>query len=191
MPLPRPLVPVLLGLHLACNPTDHANTDHASTDHASTGHASTGHASTGHASTTTSEPTDSHASHASHSEPTSTDAPTGTTTGETGHDHTSTATTGHDTHDTHHTSTATTGEQSPVDAYCACMLENCHDLYHATWGEDHEASEAMCLAAAEALPSVGVPATRGNSIECRLHYCELGRAVAGACDSAIGGGACV
>lgn len=177
MPLPRPLVSLLLGLPLACNTTDHASTDHASTGHASTGHA-------------TSEPTDSHASH---SEPTSsTGASAGTTSGEaTGHathDHTSTATTGHATDPT---STATTGDPSPLDAYCTCMLENCHDQYHGTWGEDHEIAEAMCAAAAAALPSVGMPATRGNSLECRQHYCELGRAVAGACDSAIGGGACV
>ena len=95
----------------------------------------------------------------------------GTTTGATTHDsHTSTDATTHDSHDSHdsHTtadSDTTTGGSttddsttdgytppSPAD-YCACMLDACHDLYHATWGEDHIESEQKCLAAAEATPA--------------------------------------
>ena len=99
-------------------------------------------------------------------------------------------TAGAHTSTTEHT-TGSTGELTPVDAYCACMLVQCHEQYHGTWGEEHESSQAMCVAAAEALPTVGMPATMGNSLECRHYYCELGEAEPGACDSAIGGGACV
>ena len=30
----------------------------------------------------------------------------------------------------------------PLMDYCSCMLNRCHDGYHATWGEDHLASAA-------------------------------------------------
>ena len=112
-----------------------------------------------------------------------------TTTGTTGHVHptegaSSTHATGHDT------SASSGGEASPVAAYCACMVERCHDLYHSTWGEDHVAAEMMCEAAAAAAPMVGMPATEGDSLECRLHHCEAAATDIIACDSAIGGGAC-
>lgn len=101
-----------------------------------------------------------------------------------------TSETTHATHDTHATELDTTGGGSPADEYCECMLVNCHDLYHATWGEDHRASEAMCAAYAASVPSVGVPATSGDSIECRLHFCTLGLDDPSACDSALGGAPC-
>lgn len=132
---------------------------------------------------TTAESTAAESTQATHDEPT-----TGghtSTSGSTGH-HGSEA-----TGDSHGETAATTGALSPIEAYCACMLERCHDQYHGTWGEEHESSEAMCIAAAGALPSVGMPATMGNSLECRQHYCDIGEDEAGACDSAIGGGSCV
>jgi len=162
MPTPR-ILPLLLLLPLACT-TSPGTTTHAST----TGSTTEDHATHGE-HTTHDEPT----THAEH------------TTGTTGHHHDSEA-------ETHHDDTAAaTGEPSPLAAYCECMLEKCHDLYHATWGEDHEASEAMCLAAAAMAPITGMPATMGNSLECRQHYCDLGEAEPGACDSALGGGVCV
>lgn len=104
-------------------------------------------------------------------------------------------TTSGSTHATHttadpDTTAGTTGGDSPVADYCACMLENCHDQYHGTWGEDHRASEAMCKAAAAAVPSVGMPAMSGDSIECRLYFCALGHDDPTACDSAMGAAPC-
>ena len=112
---------------------------------------------------------------------------TGTSTGETGHAHST------DTGTTHaQTETGTTGDAlTPAQAYCQCMVLDCHDEYHGTWGEDHDMSEAMCEAAAAALPSVGMPATQGDSVECRIHYCELAKTDPAACASAIGGGSCM
>ncbi len=136
-----------------------------------------------HGSTAATEAAETHASHASH---TGDDGSTAATT--VGGETTIGVTTGA-THD-HGSSGAPTEGGTPAEAYCACMLEHCHDQYHGTWGEDHVASEAMCEAAAEALPSVGMPATSGNSLECRMHYCELGHDDPAACESAIGGGAC-
>ena len=175
MPTSRPFLTLLAALPLACTTSPGTSTD-------ATSEPSTGAASTSSAGEST---------HATHADATHADAthaePTGTT-----HAHATDSTGPAHTGETTHAGTAgTTGEPSAIDVYCACMLENCHDEYHATWGEDHEASEAMCAAAAAAAPSVGVPATTGNSLECRLHYCELGEAVPGACASAMGGGACV
>lgn len=131
---------------------------------------------------------------------------TGTTTDSTGHAHETHATheTGsetaapteahdtheHETHATHAEETGTTGAATPVDVYCECMLLNCHDQYHALWGEDHVESEAMCQAAAGAVPSVGMDAMSGDSIECRTHFCSVGHDDAAACESALGGAPC-
>lgn len=175
MPCPR-LIITLLAASLACATSPGTTTGDAST---STAAESTGSPDT---QATHNESTAATHDESTHDEPTTTAHASTTehTTGSTGH-HGSEAT---------GDSTAT-GELSPVDAYCACMLVQCHDQYHGTWGEEHESSEAMCVAAAEALPSVGMPVTMGNSLECRQYYCQLGEAEPGACDSAIGGGACV
>lgn len=171
MPTSRPFLTLLAALPLACTTSPGTSTD--ATSEPSTGAASTSSAG--------------ESAHATHADASTHAEPTGTT-----HAHATDSTGPAHTGETTHAGTAgTTGEPSAIDVYCACMLENCHDEYHATWGEDHEASEAMCAAAAAAAPSVGVPATTGNSLECRLHYCELGEAVPGACASAMGGGACV
>ncbi len=164
-------------LVVGCNSGVHGgSTGHASMteDHGSTAPASDASTTHEHPATTTGESGHEHASETGHEH-----------TGETGHEHTSE--TGHA-----HTTGATTGEPgSPSAAYCECMLVHCHDQYHGTWGEDHETSVAMCEAEAAGLPSVGEPAMTGDSLECRIHHCELARTDPAACASAIGGGACV
>ena len=56
--------------------------------------------------------------------------------------------------------------------------------------EDHQSGEAMCKAAAEAVPSIGMPAMSGDSLECRLHFCTLGHDDPAACASALGAAPC-
>lgn len=162
---------------LACGAEGHP-------DGTSHGHESTTTGTTGPAAT---EAAETHASHASHSD----DSGTTAAASETGHEHPTGTTDDH--HGSEHGSEAghetEAGAATPA-AYCECMLVNCHDQYHGTWGEEHPASETMCAAAAEALPSVGMPAESGNSLECRYHYCQIGHDDPSACDSAIGGGAC-
>jgi hypothetical protein len=130
---------------------------------------------------------------------TDTDASTTTTTS-------ADTSTGADTSATSDTSTGTESSTSGGEAsstsegytppsyedYCACMLDACHDLYHSTWGENHVLSEMECLASAAESPSAGMATMEGNSIECRMHFCELAAETAdmSVCDSAIGGGAC-
>jgi len=125
---------------------------------------------------------------------TTADGSTSDVTGSTAATDGPTSTGTHDTHDTHANSTtadgSTTHSDPPVTDYCNCMLENCHDQYHTLWGEDHQASEAMCKAAAAAVPSVGVPAMSGDSLECRLHFCTIGRDDPAACASALGAAPC-
>ncbi len=163
-------LPVLL---VGCNPEPHdESTGHDATADA---HESTGAPTTGTSTSESSETSE---------------------TSETGHAH-ATSETGHEHTDTTHAHTTepepgTTGSMlTPAQAYCQCMVVDCHDEYHGTWGEDHDMSEAMCEAAAAAVPSVGMPATQGDSIECRTYYCELAKTDPGACASAIGGGSCM
>ena len=139
---------------------------------------------TEHASEHTSEHTTEHGT-------TSTDTEGGTEhTHET--DHTTTAGGSDGTSDGDTRGATTGGIDSSPAGYCYCMLEFCHDEYHATWGEDHVESEQMCIAEASALPSVGMDVDAGNSLECRLHYCLDAMAVGdpSVCASAIGMDAC-
>jgi len=149
-------------------------------------------AETGATAVTTTDASTGHATHATHDTHASEGSETGAATDTTHAHETDTHETVDtvDTVDTHATEPETTGSGTPVDAYCECMLENCHDLYHATWGEDHRASEAMCAAYAESVPSVGMPAMSGDSLECRLYFCGLGHDDPSACDSAYGGAPC-
>ncbi|WAS94244.1 hypothetical protein [Nannocystis punicea] len=131
---------------------------------------------------------DSHDTSTGHAHDTS----TGTDSTATGHEQTTDHDTDHE-HTTEHepTSTgATTEGSSPAADYCECMLVNCHDQYHGTWGEEHPMSEINCKAAADMLPTVGMPAMSGNSLECRLYHCEQAAGDESLCEAAIGGAPC-
>lgn len=186
----HPLKPSVLAalLTLACSPSDSGTTAGTTTspETGSTADTPAGVTTTAAASTSDSGTDHGDGTHEPHD-----------THGETGGSETAAVTTTdttHATHDTHATHATdepeTTGGATPVDEYCACMLESCHDLYHATWGEEHRASEAMCAAYAESVPSVGMPAMSGDSLECRLHFCSLGHDDPSACDSAMGAAPC-
>jgi hypothetical protein len=149
------------------------------------GTSTSGAATTGDATVTTGGAA-THTHDSDHDHSSSGDASTGHETGTTADTHADHGSTDHATSEA-----GTTAGGGLVEDYCLCMLDSCHDLYHGTWGEDHEQSEAMCTAAAEAVPSVGAPATSGDSIECRLHFCAMGHDVAGACEAAMGADPCV
>lgn len=173
------LLPIAL-LTTGCPSGSHDDGGHSSTDaHSSTAHehGSSTTGTTGHEHVTEAGTTHAHATEA------------GTT-----HEHATEAGTthAHETGTTHEHATEATGDpMDPAQAYCECMVVYCHDDYHGTWGEDHEMSEALCQAEADGLPSVGMPAMSGNSLECRSYYCDLAMTDATACASAIGGGSCV
>lgn len=82
-------------------------------------------------------------------------------------------------------SSGTGGDPPPVVEYCDCMLSKCHDPYHMKFGEDHVAAEMMCLAYAASVPTIGMPAESGASIECYYWACMQSD-----CTSAFGGGVC-
>lgn len=99
----------------------------------------------------------------------------------TGHDHgADTGSTGHDT-----------SADDPAVAYCSCVFVNCHEPYHAKWGEDEMASEAACLMEADALPMNGSDIEMGNFIECRMHFCELAADDETLCANALGDAVCM
>jgi hypothetical protein len=89
------------------------------------------------------------------------------------------------------TRTVDSGEDDPAAAYCACVFANCHEPYHAKWGEDEVASEAACLTEASALPQNGAEVEMGDFIECRVHFCELAASDATACAAALGDEVCI
>lgn len=193
---PLKLITTLTLLLSACSPSDSGTASETGTTADTTPEATTTAPVTTTASEATTDGSASHASHETHET---------SATGESGSETAAVTTeTTHATHDTHDTtsdpdttagstgSSSTTGggAPAPIDEYCACMLENCHDQYHGTWGEDHRAAEAMCAAYAESVPSVGMPAMSGDSLECRLHFCEIGHDDPTACDSALGDAPC-
>jgi len=79
------------------------------------------------------------------------------------------STTGHATE----TGTSTGGEATLVEDYCTCMLFQCHLHYHDVWGSDEVAARLACLDEASGVPEAGAPQDAGNSLECRLHFCEM------------------
>jgi len=81
------------------------------------------------------------------------------------------------------------GASGPGFDYCNCMLSACHDEYHSAFGPetDEVAARENCLAVATELPSAGMDVDTGNFVECRLHYCELGKSDESVCPNTIGG----
>ncbi|MCY0987655.1 hypothetical protein OV203_11005 [Nannocystis sp. ILAH1] len=64
----------------------------------------------------------------------------------------------------------------------ACMLTNCHDIYHGTWGDDHHEAEEMCAAAAEAFSA--------DVLTCRLMQCEAAVGDEALCEGTLAGLPC-
>lgn len=154
----RAAVALLATLHLACG-DDSSGTSHET-----------------HADTAATDASTSSSSTSASSEGSSSGSTASTSDASTTHDHGSTSAT---------TGDGTGTETGGADAasYCDCMLNNCHEQYHGTWGEDHVAAEMMCIAAAEALD----PA----AFACRVERCEAAADDPEACTDAIGGGACM
>lgn len=168
----RPLLLALCLVSLACGGDTGGSTD---TDAAT--------------SEATSETEDTHATEETHAHETS-DETAGTDVS-TSHTHeTDTHETETETETDSHGSTTEPLDPTTPEGYCACMLENCHDLYHSTWGEDHVESETNCLAAANAVPSAGMEVMAGDYIECRGHFCAEAVHDEALCESAIGMGVC-
>jgi len=86
--------------------------------------------------------------------------------------------------------TVDAGPESPIRAYCSCMLLSCHEAYHARWGDTDEKAAAGCRVDALALPVAGEDVVEGDYIECRLHYCEGADQAPDACTAAMGGDPC-
>ncbi len=84
-----------------------------------------------------------------------------------------------------------TSADDPAVIYCSCVLANCHDPYHAKWGDDEMVAQAACLMEADALPKNGGDTEMGNFIECRQHFCELAAADADQCANALGDAVCI
>ncbi len=178
---------LLVALAAACGESDTASTgggtgDASTTSAASTtsGVASTGGLTTGEPATSTPATTssgdttsDGSATSASSSsgESTTSEAASSGSSGSSGSSSGSSGSTG--------------GDPPPLTEYCDCMLSKCHDQYHMKFGEDHVAAEMMCLAYAESIPTLGMPAESGASIECYYWACTQSD-----CTSAFGGGVC-
>lgn len=90
-----------------------------------------------------------------------------------------------------HDHSVDTDAMDPAVIYCSCVLANCHEPYHAKWGEDELAAETACLAEANALPSNGGPTEMGNFIECRQHFCDMAMADSTVCTNALGDAVCM
>ena len=91
-----------------------------------------------------------------------------------------------------HDHSVDTDADDPAVIYCSCVFANCHEAYHAKWGEDEMVAEAACLMEADALPMNGSDVDMGNFIECRMHFCDL--AAAGddtQCAAALGDEICI
>lgn len=71
-----------------------------------------------------------------------------------------------------------------VTGYCDCMFLSCHDIYHATWGDDELVARNGCLDEATTLPD-GEPEV-GPSLTCRQRACDATR-----CSEAAGLSVCV
>lgn len=90
-----------------------------------------------------------------------------------------------------HDHSVDTDPNDPIVAYCACVFANCHEPYHAKWGEDEMAAEQACLMEAEAVPSNGGPTEMGNFLECRQHFCDAAATDPTVCTNALGDAVCM
>ncbi len=82
------------------------------------------------------------------------------------------------------------GDRLSTD-YCACMLVECHTVFHETWGPTDMGALTACAAEAATLPRAGMPASSGNSIECRLARCDGAGKDPDVCSGAVGGDPCM
>lgn len=116
---------------------------------------------------------------------------TGTSSGSTG-----SSETGHaESSETGHATTTTDGGSSggqgvTPDAYCDCLLVNCHEPYHDMWGESDVDAAMNCREAAAEVPQNGAPTMEGDFLECRIAHCELAADDAMQCDAALGAAPC-
>jgi len=170
---------LLVALAAACGESDTASTGGGTGDASTTSAASTtsGVASTG--GVTTGEPATSTPATTS-SGGTTSDGSASSASSSSGEGTTSAAASSSSS-----SSSGTGGDPPPITEYCDCLLSKCHDQYHMKFGEDHVAAEMMCLAYAESIPTIGMPAESGASIECYYWACTQSD-----CTSAFGGGVC-
>ena len=83
------------------------------------------------------------------------------------------------------------GGDAAAETYCNCMLVNCHDDFHERYGEGDVVALPACYEAAAAFPTVGMDAMSGDSLECRMHFCNEAAADGSACAAALGDEICV
>jgi hypothetical protein len=90
----------------------------------------------------------------------------------------------------HPTTDASAEPESPVFAYCNCMLLSCHDEFHDRWGEGDDEAIAGCRTEALTVPVAGSDVSRGDFIECRLAQCSMATVSEDACAAAVGRTVC-
>ncbi len=83
------------------------------------------------------------------------------------------------------------GGLTPPQELCNCLLINCHEPYHAQYGEGDEVAIPACEADAESLPTAGMDTMSGNFLECRQAFCDLAATDATNCPAALGGAPCM
>jgi hypothetical protein len=79
----------------------------------------------------------------------------------------------------------------PASIYCFCLLDGCHDPFHAEFGEADQAAIDSCISTAAGLPTAGMDVDAGNFLECRQHFCDEARLNnPAACEAALGADPC-
>ena len=73
-------------------------------------------------------------------------------------------------------------------SYCTCMLFQCHDPFHDTYGVSDTEARDNCLADISARPTLGSPQITGDNQECRLHFCQ--ESTERDCQAALGNTVC-
>ena len=72
--------------------------------------------------------------------------------------------------------------------FCTCMLFNCHDEFHNTFGVSDLEARDNCLMEISSTPTGAAGATSGNVQQCRIHFCEDG--TERNCQAALGNSIC-